>query len=154
MPALSREGLTPERLALLAHRVRRIDIALSDALNDALGRIAPGPWHDGGPVTLDAAAFARMPEEIGLRLLGRIIDWTGNEGPVELAKLEALCLSLEGSIHNASLTPRGSGRFRRTLAGAMITLSGAILTVERAPSRRTGAKARKSGPKRPFTKAR
>lgn len=154
IPALCREGLTPERLALLAHRVGRIEIALSDALNDALQTVAPGPWRDGGPVTMDVAAFARLPEEIRLRLLGKIIDWTGNEGPVELAKLEALCWSLEGPIHSALLTPRRSGRFRRTLAGAMITLSGAILTVERAPSRRTGAKARKSGPKRPFTKAR
>lgn len=152
MPALSREGLTPERLALLAHRVERIDIALHDTLNEALQRVAPGPWPDKGPVTLDVAAFARLPEEIGLRLLGRVIRWAGNEGAVELAKLEALCSSLEGPIDAALLTPRRSGRFRRTLAGAMITLSGATLTVERAPSRRTGAKPRKSGPKPPFTK--
>jgi tRNA(Ile)-lysidine synthase len=154
MPALAREGLTPERLALLAHRVARIEIALSDALNEALQRVAPGPWPDEGPVAIDAAAFAGLPEEIGLRLLGRVIHWTGNEGPVELAKLEALFSSLEGPMLDALPTPRGAGRFRRTLAGAMITLSGAILTVERAPSRRTGAKAHKSAPKGSFTKAR
>jgi hypothetical protein len=32
-----------------------------------------------------------------------------------------------------------SGRFRRTLAGAMVTLAGSYITVERAPPRRTGA---------------
>jgi len=87
-------------------------------------------------------------------------DTAEKSGPPRNAfKLKQLMSAHQGVFiaspeYNASLTPRGSGRFRRTLAGAMITLSGAILTVERAPSRRTGAKARKSGPKRPFTKAR
>jgi tRNA(Ile)-lysidine synthase len=154
LPSLAREGLTPERLALLAHRVERIEVALCDTLNDALQRVAPGPWPAEGPVTMDVTAFARLPEEVGLRLLGRVIDWTGNEGPVELAKLEALWTALEGPIDDALLMPQGSGRFRRTLAGAMVTLSGTTLTVERAPSRRTGPKSRKSGPKHPFTKPR
>jgi tRNA(Ile)-lysidine synthase len=153
MPALAREGLTPGRLALLAHRVERIEIALCDSLNDALHRVAPGPWPDEGPVAMDMAAFARLPEEIGLRLLGRAVQWTGNEGPVELAKLELLYESLADPI-DAALGEANSRRFRRTLAGAMITLSGTRLTVERAPSRHTGTKARKSGPKAPFTKAR
>jgi tRNA(Ile)-lysidine synthase len=158
MPALSREGLTPERLAVLARRVERIEIALHDILNDALQSVAPGPWPGAGPVTMDMAAFARLPEEIGLRLLGRVIQWAGDEGPVELAKLEALCGSLAAPI-DAALDGVNPRRFRRTLAGAMITLSGTKLTVERAPSRRTGAKPRQSGPKplspkTPFTKAR
>jgi tRNA(Ile)-lysidine synthase len=158
MPALIREGLTPERLALLARRVERIEIALHDSLNDALQSVAPGPWPDEGPVTMEVAAFARLPEEVGLRLLGRVIQWTGNEGPVELAKLETLCDSLAVSI-DAALDGTNPRRFRRTLAGAMITLSGTKLTVERAPSRRTGAKSRQSdpkplSPKTPFTKAR
>ena len=46
--------------------------------------------------------------------LARAITHTGNEGPVELAKLEAL---YEGLRQAAS-------RLRRTLAGALITLSG------------------------------
>ena len=54
-------------------------------------RLVPGPWPEEGPVTVDAEAFVDLPEEIALRLLGRLIDWTGNEGPVELGKLEALC---------------------------------------------------------------
>ena len=34
-----------------------------------------------------------------------------------------------------TVEPAKAGRFRRTLAGAMITLSAAKLTVERAPAR-------------------
>jgi tRNA(Ile)-lysidine synthase len=154
MPGLAAEGLTAQRLSLLAERITRAEIALHGVLNEALMRLAPGPWPVRGPVAVNLAAFADLSEEIALRLLGRIIEWVGNEGPVELGKLEALCDALELPVQDALLTPRRSGRFRRTLAGAMITLSGTKLTVERAPSRHTGAKPRKSGPKTPFTKAR
>jgi tRNA(Ile)-lysidine synthase len=61
-----------------------------------------------------------------LRLLGRAIARTGNEPPVELAKLEALYDEVR----------RAESRLRRTLAGALITLDPDRLTVERAPARR------------------
>ena len=79
-----------------------------------------------GPIVFDAARFANLPAEVALRLLGRAVAHTGDEGPVELAKLEALY---------DSLRPAHSG-LRRTLAGALITLGGDYLTVERAPARR------------------
>ena len=156
MPALAAEGLTVQRLALLAERVTRAEIVLHDLLNAAQMRLAPGPWPERGPIILDSPAFSDLPEEIALRLLGRLIEWIGDEGPVELGKLEALCASLEGPLLDDVLNDARDDRavrrrFRRTLAGAMITLSGESLTVERAPSRRTGAKSRKSGPKRSFT---
>ena len=151
MPALAAEGLTAQRLALLAARITRTEIVLYDVLNAAQMRLAPGPWPEQGPVTVDSSAFADLPEEIALRLLGRLIEGVGDEGPVELGKLEALCASLEDTRHDAR-GDRAVRPFRRTLAGAMITLSGAKLTVERAPSRHTRAKPRKSGPKHPFTK--
>ena len=154
MPRLAAEGLTAQRLALLAARVTRAETALHDALNEALARLAPGPWPEGGPVGVDAMAFTGLSDEIALRLLGRLIEWTGNEGPVELGKLEALCASLENALPDALREPGRSGRFRRTLAGAMVTLSGARLTVERAPARRTGGKPARSGPKVTFTKSR
>jgi tRNA(Ile)-lysidine synthase len=143
MPALAAEGLTAERLALLAERVTRAEIVLYDALNEALTRLAPGPWAEEGPVTVDAAGFGDLAEEIQLRMLDRLIAWTGNEGPVELGKLEALCAALEGPLIDALMEPKRRA-FRRTLAGAMITLSGTKLTVERAPPRRTGTKKRRS----------
>jgi tRNA(Ile)-lysidine synthase len=59
-------------------------------------------------------------------LLGRAIAHTGDEGPVELGKLEELYEALRQS----------RSRLRRTLAGASITLARDRLIVERAPARR------------------
>ena len=71
MPALAQEGLTPERLATLARRVERVEDALFAALTDAQAKIAPGPWPDNGQVPMEAEAFADLPNEIAIRLLGR-----------------------------------------------------------------------------------
>lgn len=145
MPGLAAEGLTAQRLALLAERVTRAEIVLHDALNEAEQRLAPGPWPESGPVSVDAEAFADLPQEIALRFLGRMIEWTGNEGPVELGKLESLHDSLDAALSE------GAG-IRRTLAGALVTLRNGKLTVERAPSRRSGAKPGTDNRKRAFTK--
>ncbi|MGB6537810.1 MAG: hypothetical protein WBF58_17810, partial [Xanthobacteraceae bacterium] len=59
--------------------------------------------------------------------LGRAIAFTGNEGPVELGKLEALYAAL-----------RRASALRRTLAGSLVTLAGGRLSIERAPARRAG----------------
>ena len=148
MPRLAEEGLTARRLALLAHRVTRVEITLYDLLNETLRRLVPGPWPDKGPVAIDASAFADLPDEIALRLLGRIVEWVGDAGPVELGKLEVLCADLQTAVSGTS------GRFRRTLAGAMVTLEDTEITVEPAPPRRTGAKTGKRRVKAPFTKPR
>jgi tRNA(Ile)-lysidine synthase len=71
-----------------------------------------------------------LPAEIALRLLGRAVARIGDEGPVELAKLEALKAAL-GAAQKA-----GTAGFRRSLAGAIVTLDGPEITVERAPPRR------------------
>lgn len=131
MPALAREGLTAERLVRLAQRVARIDAALSAGLDDALGRFA-GALPQGGPLALTAPPFFALPEEIALRLLGQAIQHIGSEGPVELGKLE--------DLHAALDRARGPARFRRTLAGAVVTLSGTRLVIERAPPRRGASK--------------
>jgi tRNA(Ile)-lysidine synthase len=139
MPLLAAEGLTADRLARLALRVLRIEMTVNDALNAALLKFAPGPWPDKGPVTIDAGEFHRLPEEIGLRMLERIINRVGNEGPAELGKLEALY----GALMNAIvLRP-----FRRTLAGAVVTLGKGKMRVERAPLRRSAPN--RSAPKPP-----
>ena len=131
MPALAREGLTSERLGRLARRVTRLEWAMHSIVKHAATVLAPGHWTAGEPVKFAARAFFELPEEIGLRLLGRAVDSVGDEGPVELGKLEAL--------FDALLLASEAGRFRRTLAGAMLTLKGDSLTVERAPPRRNRA---------------
>ena len=134
MPVLEREGLVPRRLALLASRVRRAEAALQSAVAQAAAELVPEPWPDQGPIAFSAGRYAELPAEVALRLLGRAIAWTGNEGPVELGKLEAVYADL-------SATPNAM-RFRRTLAGALVTCAGGRLVVERAPARRRAASKR------------
>jgi tRNA(Ile)-lysidine synthase len=136
MPALADEGLTPARLAQLAKRLKRADEAIEAAVDRLAEAIAPpalvalrrGPH---APISLAAADWASAPAEIRLRLLGRLVAITGDEGDIELAKLEACEQAMA-----AHLRARSPERFRRTLAGAVITLAGDRLTVGRAPPRR------------------
>ena len=46
----------------------------------------------------DRCAFAALPDEIRLRLLGRMIARTGSEGPVELGKLETMLDAVNGIL--------------------------------------------------------
>ena len=136
MPGLAREGLDARRLALLARRLRRADLALEVAVDEAAMTVAAFPWRDQRPITLNTEKFVRLPDEIAQRLLSRAIAQAGNEGPVQLAKLEALYDVLRETY--ATKNPR----LRRTLAGALVTLTRDRLVVERAPPR---AEARNKG---------
>jgi tRNA(Ile)-lysidine synthase len=128
-PALAAEGLDARRFALLARRVRRAEAAIEFAVAAAAAAISAGAWSERGPIVLDAEGFAALPAEVALRLLGRAIARVGDEGPVELGKLESLADAL------AAVATTGV-RFRRTLAGAVVALGGDRITVERAPARR------------------
>ena len=144
MPALAREGLDARGLMRLAVRMRRAEATIEFAVGAARAALAPGPWRERGPIVFDAARFRDLPAEVALRLLGRAIAQTGDEGPVELGKLEQLY-----EVLRQSRPP-----LRRTLAGALITLAAERLTIERAPARRRSAArqgARQAGNRR-FTK--
>jgi tRNA(Ile)-lysidine synthase len=134
MPLLEGEGLTAGRLATLARRMARADAAIEAAVFEAAARLAPGPWPLHGAMSLAVPQFMELAAEVALRLLGRAVAAVGDEGPVELAKLEALCEALVRSPTKA--------RFRRSLAGAVVTLAGDRLTIERAPPRRRSASKR------------
>jgi tRNA(Ile)-lysidine synthase len=138
MPQLAEEGLDARRLSQLARRLKRADAAIEAAADQAHGEIAAGL---GVPGTYDAAGFFRLPAETALRLLARAVNLIGDEGPVELGKLEDLFEALKAAQKS------GIRRFRRSLAGALVTLADLKITVERAPPRR-GAKGRR----RPLTK--
>lgn len=140
MPELAREGLDARGLSRLAARMRRAEASIEFAVAAARAALAPGPWRERGPIAFATARFNELPAEVGLRLLGRAIAHAGNEGPVELGKLEMLYDSLR-----AARSP-----LRRTLAGALVTLSDDWLVVERAPPRRSPA-TRRTGNRR-FTK--
>jgi tRNA(Ile)-lysidine synthase len=138
MPELAREGLDARGLARLAARMRRAEATVAFAVAAARNALAPDPWSRRGPIVFETAQFASLPAEVGLRLLGEAIGHTGSEGPVELAKLEALYEALA-----AARSP-----LRRTLAGALITLGSERVTVEPAPARR-GSRRRRAPARRP-----
>jgi tRNA(Ile)-lysidine synthase len=132
MPALTEEGLDARRLAVLARRLRRADAAIEAAVDRAMADLAlacPLP----AAAAFDAKGYAVLPAEVALRLLGRAITAVGDEGPVELAKLEGL----KDAVDCAQNTHMS--RFRRSLAGAVVTLTGGTLMVERAAPRRRKA---------------
>jgi tRNA(Ile)-lysidine synthase len=134
MPRLAREGLTARRLEQFARRVRRAEAAIEAAVDRAAEALSEAPWTDRGPIVVDADKFALLPTEAALRLLGRAIARVGNEGPVQLGKLETLYEALQSA---RTIRVR---RLRRTLAGALVTLSANKLAVERAPARRATAR--------------
>lgn len=138
MPQLAEEGLDARRLSQLARRLKRADTALEAAVDRAHGELAAGLGSAG---SYDAAGFIRLPAEIALRLLGRAVNSIGDEGPVELGKLEALFKALK------TAQKAGIRNYRRSLAGALVTLDSFKISVERAPPRRP-AKSRRT----PLTK--
>jgi tRNA(Ile)-lysidine synthase len=123
MLVLAREGLTAARLAQLARRLRRAETVLEAATAAAWADIA----HDGTEEISFDRGFAALPVEVQLRLLGRAVARLGNEGPVQLGKLEAAQAALAD--------PGEATRARRTLAGAVITRTGERITIARAPAR-------------------
>jgi tRNA(Ile)-lysidine synthase len=133
MCALAGEGLDARRLSLLARRLRRAEAAIEAAVDGAMAALSPAPWSERGPIVFDAGHFNRLPAEVALRLLGRAIARTGDEGSLQLGKLEILYEALQSA--NAD----DASHWRRTLAGALVTLGGTKLAIERAPARRAGA---------------
>jgi tRNA(Ile)-lysidine synthase len=131
-PALAREGLDAERLAILARRLARAEQALERATEQAVAGLCRKGSTEGGEMVMDGVGFAELPAEIALRVLGRAIGQIGREGPVELGKLERLFAAVLESGATRS-------RMRRTLAGAMITADAEKIVVEGAPPRRTAA---------------
>src|SRR5215213_5909651 len=146
MPALAAEGLNARRLASFAQRMARADAAIERAVDNAQTNLSRPPAGGTG-ATMFAAGFADLPAEISLRLLGRAVGQMANEGPVELGKLEAL----HAALIAAMIQKGGPARFRRTLAGALVTFAGEI-TVEPAPARRSVTPSAGKRRKRVFTK--
>jgi tRNA(Ile)-lysidine synthase len=129
MPALAEEGLTPQCLVRLARRVRRSEAA-HEAVVDWAARRA-GLAADARRVTFSSAEWSEFPAEFALRLLGRAIGAIGTEGPVEFGKLEAMSEALQAAL------AAGAPRFRRTLAGAMVSLQRNCIVIDQAPARRS-----------------
>ncbi len=130
LPALAKEGLDARRLSILARRLRRADAALEAETDRAMAEFGR-ETEDKSAIVFEADKFARLSAEIALRVLGRAIARLGDEGPVELGKLEALFAAAAPAAQNAA-----KAQFRRSLAGALVTVANRQLTVEKAPARR------------------
>jgi len=143
MPKLAAEGLDARRLAVLARRMQRADQAIERATDDAQTGLVR---QVGANRVVLGANFIELPAEVGLRLLGRMLAKVGDEGPVELGKLEVLYSALA-----AAMSEPHPARFRRTLAGALVTLTGEI-TLEPAPPRRSRKAKPEKRTKASFTK--
>jgi len=130
MRELAREGLDARGLARLAARMQRAEATVAFAVDAAQAALASGPWPERGPIAFEAVRFRDLPAEVALRLLGRAITHAGDEGAVELGKLEMLYEALR----------QARGPLRRTLAGALVSLGGGRLSVERSPPRRRTAR--------------
>ncbi len=129
MNLLAEEGLDAVRLARLARRLRRADAAIERAVEDAVAELFV-ELPAGPAIAIESRQFSDLPAEVALRLLGRALARLGDEGPVELGKLEMLKTALDEAQNGAE------HRFRRTLAGAIVTLKDPQIIVEGAPPRR------------------
>jgi tRNA(Ile)-lysidine synthase len=150
MPALAAEGGDARNLARLATRLARANAAievLADGAERYLALIGQNP-SDAGQLgaNYDACAFARLPDEVRLRLLMRAIDRFGTEGPVELGKAETLLAALDQTLNQtldrtfAGLAGGGAaaqGRLKQTLAGALVSVGKGRIRVTPAPLRRS-----------------
>jgi tRNA(Ile)-lysidine synthase len=129
LPVLAGEGLDATRFATFARRAARANRAIEMVTAVAAERLIAAPASSPGRIVIDAEGFETLPEEIALRLLGRVVDSVGDEGPAELGKLESLLNAI-----TQSLRPGGK-MLRRTLAGALVTAGKGRFCVERAPPR-------------------
>ena len=112
MPTLAQEGLDARRLSLLARRLRRADAAIEAAVGPRHRRTARH-MAGRGAIVFDASwicAPAGRKSRCGC-LAARSTS-VGDEGPVELGKLEALDAALPLRQMRASPLPPQSGRRR------------------------------------------
>ncbi|MGE5475947.1 MAG: tRNA lysidine(34) synthetase TilS [Bacteroidales bacterium] len=101
MPVLAGEGMSPARLADTARRLGRARAALEDMVAQAAARWAE--LHPAGYAVVDADAFRQSSDEVGLRLLSRLVRALGGGiYPAREERLEALHRRLRGGLPRAA----------------------------------------------------
>lgn len=167
MPLLAGEGLTPARLALLAKRMQRVEEILGYALARANTDVVIDDRSiyqrmraqgEDEPILLRTREFSKLPDEIAIRLLDWTISKVGKGDP-QLGKLERFHNSMHEILSVYSESPETEAilrfkPFRRTLAGALVTVARDKITIEKAPPRRAGLGAPRGAGKSGLTKAR
>ncbi|AWN55115.1 tRNA lysidine(34) synthetase TilS [Methylobacterium sp. 17Sr1-1] len=138
LPLLAEEGLTAERLARLAGRLRRDEAALSDAAGAALRDLRRPASGGKGCLVLDGAGLAALPEAVALRVVGLAVaavqgaakQAEASPYPPRLERLERIVL---GEILPAL---RSGASCRRTLAGLLLAAGRGRLAFSPARPRR------------------
>lgn len=146
LPLLAQEGVDGRNIARLTERLARANAALEAVSDRAEAALMQ---YDGGSSgtmreCVDARLFLTLPQEIRLRLLHRMIDRLGHEGPAELGKVEVLLDSLAEALAAKDVEAIGRTGFKRTLAGAMVSARSGTICVEAAPLRRSARGRRRS----------
>lgn len=137
MPTLAAEGMDSRNLQRLAARMARADAAL-DMMTDGAERFLALRNPGRSPEAIDAVAFLGLAEEIRVRLLLRMLNDVGHEGPAELGKVEGLSAAMELAMKSG-----GNGiLLKQTLAGAVISLTRTRLKIAPAPPRRAAMRQR------------
>ncbi|MGX7705819.1 tRNA lysidine(34) synthetase TilS [Methylobacterium sp. Gmos1] len=136
LPLLAEEGLTADRLARLAGRLRRDEAALGDAAAAALRDLTrPDPSGE-GHLVLDGAGLSALPEAVALRVLALAVAAVPGEAGAYPPRLERLERIVLGEILPAL---RAGAACRRTVAGLLLAARGGCLALSPAPPRRSPA---------------
>src|SRR5262249_15621024 len=138
MPALAREGLSARSLSRLAGRLRRADAAIEMAVDKTMEKLCRG-CADHGPIAINADELIRLPAEVALRVLGRMIARAGARGRFRLGRLE--CLSEPPAAAHA----KKSSPLRPTRGGALQPRGGSGFGAGRPPPRRSRSAASMAG---------
>jgi tRNA(Ile)-lysidine synthase len=122
-PQLAAEGMTPQRLADTARRLGRVRQALETLVSQRMTEVAT--LHPAGYAIVRREGFVDAPEEIGLRLLLRLLQAVGGAPyPPRSERSERLHRLL-----------CGPGPVRATLAGCRIVSHGGDVLICREPAR-------------------
>ncbi|ARJ65110.1 tRNA lysidine(34) synthetase TilS [Magnetospirillum sp. ME-1] len=125
-PVLAAEGLSAERLAATARSLARAQDAIDAMVAQAAARhVVLDP---AGYARLNAAALSELPDEVGLRLLSRLLLCVGGEAHTpRLERLERLYDAVRSGLETA-----------RTLAGCRIVPQRGGVVICREPERVEG----------------
>lgn len=133
MPMLADEGLTAERLAVLAVRLARMDAAMEHQV----ARLLPSLMIAGGEAgvtQLRFGALVDLPEETALRVVAEALAVAPGTS-AELSRLERL----EGCVFTLLEAARRGAAMTRTLSGCVLALDrDGVLTLAPEPARRRG----------------
>lgn len=129
-PMLANEGLTAERLARLAMRMRRADDVLDDQALQVMENCRI--WKRGATI-YDATRLAAEPEEIVVRVFAHVIA-VGRSAdlhhkPLRLERIEALACDFQRAVADGL-------SFRRNAGGLLFTLRNGMLTLKAEPARK------------------